>query len=177
MLEELPGANLIIRNDALLLEAEHDRYRERLAAAGLPMERVALKAALPHRDYLAAYEEIDLVLDTFPYNGGVTTLEALLMGRPVVTLTGTTLISRQSAAILHAMGLQELVASDLDRYVRLAKELASDKQRLASLSRGLRQQMLQSPVCDASGFAQRFADLLRGAWRARCRGGPVGEAT
>lgn len=177
LLHALPEARLVIRNDALALAAEHDLHRQRLAAAGLPIERVELKAALAHREYLAAYEEIDVALDTFPYNGGVTTLEALVMGRPVVTFAGATLISRQSAAILRAMGLQELIADGPDHYVRLAAELAADTGRLGTLSRGLRERMLRSAVCDAPGFARRFGALLREAWRARCRGEAIGEST
>ncbi|MCW5590720.1 MAG: hypothetical protein KIS74_01355 [Burkholderiales bacterium] len=166
---------LVIKNDALGDAGEREHHRERLAAAGLPVGRVALRAASPHAEALAEYGDVDIALDAFPYNGGITTLEALHMGRPVVTLEGDTLISRQSAAILRAAGLEEFVASDVSAYVRLAAGLAADPERLARLSGGLRERLALSPVCDAAAFTRRLEGAYREAWRSWCAGRAVGE--
>jgi predicted O-linked N-acetylglucosamine transferase (SPINDLY family) len=124
---------------------------------------------------LAQYGEIDIALDAFPYNGGITTLEALWMGRPVIAVEGETLIARQSAAILRAAGLGELVAPDAEGLVELAAGLAADRRRLAELCAGLRPRLAASPVCDAAAFVRSLEAAYRGAWRAWCAGRPVGE--
>ena len=117
---------------------------------------------------LAEYNGIDIVLDTFPYNGGLTTLEALWMGRPVVAVDGDTIIGRQSRAILSAIGLAELCAPDAAGYVAIAESLANDRRRLAVLSGGLRARLRASPLLDAVGFTRDLEALLRDEWRRWC---------
>lgn len=168
-----PSSRLVIKNDAL--GEDRDLHRGRLAAAGLPLDRVELRGASPHPELLAQYGDIDIALDVFPYNGGLTTLEALWMGRPVVTVEGGTLISRQSAAILRAAGLGELVARDPQALVALASDLAADRERLAALCAGLRARLAASPVCDALAFTRSLEGAYRAAWRAWCAGLPIGD--
>jgi predicted O-linked N-acetylglucosamine transferase (SPINDLY family) len=175
LLARAPGARLVIKNDALGDERDRAWHAERLAAAGLPMERVDLRGASPHLEMLAQYGDIDIALDAFPYNGGITTLEALWMGRPVVTLEGDTLIARQSAAILRSAGLGELVAGDAHEMAALAAALAADPGRIARLSAGLRDRLAASPVCDAPAFTRSLEAAYRSAWRAWCAGEPIGD--
>jgi predicted O-linked N-acetylglucosamine transferase (SPINDLY family) len=140
------------------------------------MERVELRGASPHRELLAQYADIDIALDTFPYNGGITTFEALWMGRPVLAVRGGSMISRQSAAILNAVGLGELIAPDAAGLAELAASLAADPGRLSRLAGGLRARMAGSPACDAPAFARKLEAAYRHAWRAWCAGEPVGDA-
>jgi len=111
---------------------------------------------------LRELSEADIVLDTFPYNGGITTLEALWMARPVVTLRGETLVGRQGAGILRAAGLGELAAEDRAGYVALAVALANDRERLRALSTGLRERVAASPLCDAVTFTRSLEKLYEG---------------
>lgn len=175
LLERDPAARLVIKNDALNDEGEREFHRERLARAGLPMDRVELRGASAHREMLAEYGETDIALDAFPYNGGITTLEALWMGRPVIAVEGDTMISRQSAAILRAAGLGELVAPDAEGMVAVAAGLAADRRRLAEICAGLRPRLAASAVCDAPGFVRKLEAAYREAWHAWCAGRPVGE--
>lgn len=168
-------SRLVIKNDALGDEGEREHHRRRLAAAGLPTDRVDLRAGSTHSDMLGEYGGVDIALDTFPYNGGVTTLEALFMGRPVVTVEGGALISRQSAAILRSAGLAELIASDARNMVQLAASLAADPVRLGRLSASLRDRLMASPVCDAAAFARQLEAAYRAAWRTWCAGGRIGD--
>ncbi len=119
---------------------------------------------------LAEYGDVDVVLDTFPYNGGLTTLEALWMGRPVVTVDGDTLISRQSKAILSVIGLGELCAPDADGFVDIASRLVSRPADLARLSASLRPSIEASALLDHAAFTRDFEALLRGEWRRWCEG-------
>ncbi|NJD87504.1 MAG: tetratricopeptide repeat protein [Betaproteobacteria bacterium] len=171
-----PRFRLVIKNDALNDEGERERHRERLARAGLPADRLELRPASPHAQALREYGDVDIALDAFPYNGGITTLEALYMGRPVVAFAGDTLISRQSSAILRAAGLDALVAADAKAMIRLAAGLAFDRDGLARLCAGLRERLVASPVCDASAFTRRLEAAYRAAWRDWCAGRPIGES-
>jgi predicted O-linked N-acetylglucosamine transferase (SPINDLY family) len=97
------------------------------------------------------------------------------MGRPVVTVEGGSLISRQSAAILRAAGVGELVARNVDGMAALAVELAADRRRLADLCAGLRPRLAASPACDAAAFVRKLEAAYREAWRSWCAGRPVGD--
>jgi predicted O-linked N-acetylglucosamine transferase (SPINDLY family) len=116
---------------------------------------------------LAEYGDIDAILDTAPCNGGITTLEALWMGRPVVTLAGDTLVGRQGEALLSALGRSDWVARDVRGFAAIAASLASDQAALAREHATLRDRLAASPCCDASAFTARlvalFASLLAGA--------------
>ena len=132
---------------------------------GIPSERLDLRGWQPPERVLACYHELDLALDTWPYTGGLTTCEALWMGVPVVTCAGSTFASRHGLTHLTAVGLSEMIAGDLQRYVDLAAALASDQPGLADIRRKLRAQMAASPLCDGARFARDLGMILRNAWR------------
>jgi protein O-GlcNAc transferase len=90
------------------------------------------------------------------------------MGVPVLTLTGNTLISRQSAAMLHAAGLPEFVATTADELIALASRWNADRERLAELRKEIRPRVAASALCDGTRFARDFEVALRGIWRERC---------
>lgn len=119
--------------------------------------------------YLAAYAQVDVVLDTFPYTGGTTTCEALWMGVPTLTMAGSTLLGRQGASLLSAGGLSDWVANDEDEYVSKAIAFASDIAALAQLRSDLRAQVQQSPLFDAQRFARNFEAALYGMWDEFCQ--------
>jgi protein O-GlcNAc transferase len=165
VLARVPGARLRLQNKALGDAAVAARLRASLAAAGIDTTRVDLHGAVPRAAYLAAHAEVDLLLDTFPFPGGTTTCEALWMGVPTVTLAGDRLLARQGAGLLHAAGLGDWVAGDLDGYVERAVAFAGDLDRLAAVRAGLRERVAGSPLFDATRFAAAMAAALRSLWR------------
>ena len=170
LLARVPGSRLVVKNSALGGAAEREYFARWFADRGINPARVDFRGISDHAAMLAEYNGIDVVLDTTPYNGGLTTLEALWMGRPVVAVEGDTLIARQSKAILSAAGLAELCAPDLDAYVDLAERLAGDPQGLARLAAGMRKRLLASPLLDFAGFTRDLEALLRDEWRRWCAG-------
>jgi predicted O-linked N-acetylglucosamine transferase (SPINDLY family) len=113
---------------------------------------------------MAEYGDIDICLDPFPYNGSTTTCDALTMGVPVVSLEGRSLASRAGVMYLTACGMQGWIASDAEAYVRIACHAARDLVALAKSRMELREQFLDSPVCDSSRFAAAFEEVCREAW-------------
>src|SRR6185312_9230224 len=116
----------------------------RNAGGGGDGERILFGGKVPRGEHLARYEEVDLALDPFPYSGSTTTVEALWMGVPVITLPGRSFAGRHSLSHLSVVGLTELVARDPDDYVAIACRLAGDLDRLAALRVGLRQRVAAS---------------------------------
>jgi protein O-GlcNAc transferase len=142
---------------------------ELFAAVGIGEDRLDLRGWIATRDsHLELYGEIDIALDTYPYQGTTTTCEALWMGVPVVTLAGTSHRSRVGVSILSNLGLAELIAGDPEQYVRLAVDLANDLPRLTEIRAGLRERMLRSPLTDAPRFARNVELAYRQMWRSWC---------
>jgi predicted O-linked N-acetylglucosamine transferase (SPINDLY family) len=117
---------------------------------------------------LRQYREIDIGLDTFPYNGHTTSLDSFWMGVPVVTLCGQTVVGRAGLCQLMNLGLPELIASNPDEYVRIAVSLAGDLPRLAALRAELRPRMQASPLMDAPRFARNLEAAYRQMWVRWC---------
>lgn len=168
ILRELPTARLVLGNRGFDTPRTMERVRKQFAECDVVPERISFRGWLPRAELLAAYNEADVALDTLPYNGGLTTCEAMWMGVPVVTCPGETFASRHGLAHLTAAGVPETIAYNANDYVTTAVALASDIPRLASLRASLRARMETSPLCDGPRFAAHFADLLRSVWRKWC---------
>lgn len=166
LLLRVPHSRLLIVRRGL--STISDEYRARFVRHGVAPERVDLRESVPFREYLALYGAADVVLDTFPYTGGTTTCQALWMGVPVVTLTGATATSRGGASLLHAVGLDELVAESADEYLDVAAALAQDRARLAALRAGMRERMTASPLMDAGRFTRNLEKAYRAMWQTWC---------
>lgn len=169
ILRRVPGSRLLLKNVAFAMPEIRRHFGERFSVLGVSPERIVWRGASDHEQLLAEYADIDIALDTSPYNGGATTCDALWMGVPVIALREERMIGRQSAAILDCIGLGELVAGTPSDYVNFAVELANDPARLKAVRTGLRPAMAGSPLCDPPRFARDLAEALRGVWRNRCQ--------
>jgi predicted O-linked N-acetylglucosamine transferase (SPINDLY family) len=170
ILRRIPTARLRLQFRGLSEPEMRHRFSDAFASHGIDSPRVALGGELPHGELLGAYGGVDAALDPFPYNGGLTTCEALWMGVPVITCPGETFASRHGLSHLSNVGLTETIARDLDDYVAIAVRLANDLPRLAAIRAGLRSQMAASPLCDGPRFAANLMGLLREVWRRWCEG-------
>lgn len=159
-LARVPAARLLLAYRGLDDPAVSQGLRDRLAARGVAPERVEVRGALPHAAMLAAYGEVDVALDTAPYAGGLTTLEALTMGVPVVTLEGALFSGRHSTAYLSVLGRTEWIARTPEAYAAIAAGLVADAGALTALRRALPAEMAASPLRDGRRFAAAFTDLM-----------------
>jgi predicted O-linked N-acetylglucosamine transferase (SPINDLY family) len=171
VLQAVPHSRMVIKSGALSEPAIRSRLLERFVRQGIAAERLNLREGSGHFEMLCEYGDIDIALDTFPFNGGMTTLEALWMGVPVVTIAGDTVVSRQTVSVLANLGLEhELAFADVAAYIAGAVALASDEQHLATLRQQLRSRMANSPLRDAAQFTRDLEDLYRRMWQAWCAG-------
>jgi predicted O-linked N-acetylglucosamine transferase (SPINDLY family) len=174
ILDGVAGARLVLRTHALSDETTSDALQRRLVGAGIDPARVDLHGGVPHLELLAAYAEIDIALDPFPYAGGLTVCEALWMGVPVVSLHGDSFAGRHGLSHLSNVGLQDWSVGTVADYNRLAIRRARVTDELVTLRAGLRERMRRSPLCDAPRFGRSLADALRSAWRGHCQSGEGG---
>ncbi len=171
VLAQVPNSRLVIKSGALSENMVQERLRSRFLVHGIAADRLDLRENSRHAAMLGEYGDIDLALDTFPFNGGMTTLEALWMGVPVLTVVGNTVVSRQSVSALANLGLaEELAFADTATYIAGAVRLAHHPQRLAELRNQLRARMAASPLRDARQFTHELEALLRRMWTAWCQG-------
>jgi protein O-GlcNAc transferase len=176
ILNSVPGSRLILHHGAnshktaAVFDALRRGVLERFAAHGVDAGRISLIGYLDQAAHFALYREIDLCLDTFPYNGTTTVCEGLWMGVPPIALTGESHVARVAASILASMGLSHFAASSPGEYVELAVSVAGDVEGLAALRSNLRGRMSDSPVMDGHGLARAMEDAYRRIWRRWCSG-------
>jgi predicted O-linked N-acetylglucosamine transferase (SPINDLY family) len=170
-----------VEGSRLMLLAREGTHRERVVATlerrGVARERVEILSLRPRQEYLALYGGIDIGLDTLPYNGHTTSLDAMWMGVPVVTLVGERAVGRAGAAQLARVGLGELAATTREGFVALARVLAGDAERLAELRRGLRERVRGSVMADAARYTRSVEAAFRGMWETWCAGKLLPETT
>lgn len=157
-----PGSRLVLMGGQSA--SGQRRLADRFVKAGILRDRVQLVPRLPRDKYLAQYGEFDLCLDPFPYNGGVTTADALWMGVPVLTVAGRTAAGRQGTMMMLALGLGEFVVSTPDDLPALAKGWMNRRAELAQLRAGLREQVADSSLCDVRRFVRHLEAAYREMW-------------
>lgn len=175
VLNAVPNSGLIIKAGELGDEQSREEMLQTFVKLGVDKGRLIVRGGSPWEDHMAAYNQIDIVLDTFPQTGGATTMEALMMGVPVVTLRHPTCAGRPSAAILTAIGLSDWIADTPADYVRIAKEKAANLERLSALRQNLRAQFLKSPVGDNVGYCRAVEKEYRLMWQEWCEKSTPGK--
>jgi predicted O-linked N-acetylglucosamine transferase (SPINDLY family) len=141
---------------------------EAFSEAAIDPKRVELRDQLPYAQYLAAYNEIDIALDPFPYNGGTTTFDALYMGVPVVTLAGELPMGRFGVTIMENLSLQDLIATSPNDYITRAVQLAQNIQRRIDLRKSLRPKLQSSHLTNATQFTRQLENLYQWKWQQWC---------
>ena len=171
ILRATPGSRLML----LAKQGGHRRrMREVMESHGITADRLLFADYFPATDnldqgrLLTRYHQVDIALDTFPYNGMTTTLDALWMGVPVVSLVGRRNLGRAGLSLLSTVGLPGFAAESVDAYVDLATKAAQDLDNLAALRSGLRAKMQASALLDAAGFTRKLEAGLRDMWIEWC---------
>jgi predicted O-linked N-acetylglucosamine transferase (SPINDLY family) len=164
-----PGSRLLLKASAMADQSTRELILSRFAKQGLPADRIMLVSQqIDLAQHFNYYNNIDLALDTFTYNGTTTTCEALWMNTPVLTMTGEMHISRVGTSLLTNLGLPELIAKDEDDFVQKASGYAQNRDSLVNLRKGLRARMQASPLMNGPQFAREFGDAMRIMWKDWC---------
>jgi Predicted O-linked N-acetylglucosamine transferase, SPINDLY family len=172
LLHALPNSRM---NVASLLSVDNDsnKLSEWFAKEGITRDRLSFHKRCSMSNYLALHQQVDICLDTFPYSGCTTTLNALWMGVPTLTLAGSTASSRSGASILGNVGLDAFIAQDSADFVRKGLSWASHPSSLASLRERLRERFGRSAMGQPAIVAAGYERALRMMWRRWCEGLPA----
>ena len=168
LLRALPSARLLIEG-----VAEDAQCMAWLAQEGITGERLSWHGRKGVDAYNALHHQVDICLDTFPYNGATTTWCAVWMGVPTLTIAGTTPAGRYGAAIMGHMGLASFVANDTQDFVRMGVHWAKHLPELADLRAGMRERFGQCPAGQPKRIAIALNDALRTMWQRWCSGLPA----
>ncbi len=164
ILKSIPSAKLFLKTKQLNDKTLSEIFYQKFKSCGIAQDRLILEGSSPRYQLLDSYNKIDLALDPFPYNGGITTAEAIYMGVPVLTIKGNRYVSHVGESIAHNIGMPELIAEDKEDYVKKAKELVSDINALKNIRKNLRDRALKSPLFDGERFAKNFEDAIGNMW-------------
>ncbi len=161
ILSKTPSSKLMIKHKQLEIEAEQQKALQHFESMGISSDRIIIKGhANSIEDHLDCFNEVDISLDPFPYTGATTTCESLFMATPVVSLHGDRFLARFSSTFLQNCGLKDWVAYSEKDYINLAIEKASDIESLSKLHNGLRDQFINSDVCNSEKLTRNLEKLL-----------------
>jgi predicted O-linked N-acetylglucosamine transferase (SPINDLY family) len=165
VLRRVPGSVLVLKRREFADPWIARQFIEAFGREGVEASRLRFLGKTPSvAEHLAAYAEVDIALDTYPYHGTTTTCEALWMGVPVVSLIGNSHASRVGLSLLSATGLRRLTTDDHREFEEIAAGLAADRAALAAMRTSLRERVRDSVLCDGPSFAARFADAMFAMW-------------
>lgn len=168
ILNSVKGAKLFLKNPSFNDKSTVERFLKLFEAHGISEDRIITEGESPPMEMIGRYSLVDIQLDTMPYSGGLTTLESIWMGVPVVTLPGVLFSSRHSFTHLMNIGLPEYIASSREEYVDIACRLAANLPELSEIRMKLRDLMGSSPVCDGYEFTANIQCVFRSMWHEWC---------
>jgi protein O-GlcNAc transferase len=169
ILKAIPDSYLVLKAKSFSDEMTRDYALQMFFREGIEGYRIKLYSWAPStKEHLSLYNQIDIALDTFPFNGTTTTCEALWMGVPVITFAGAAHASRVGASLLSNVGLKELIACTQAEYIDIAVKLASDIKRVQTLREKLRGMMAHSPLTDDKRFTANLEICYRHIWEEWC---------
>jgi len=170
VLAAIPHSKLFLKygsyfNDPTLVQY----WQNKFAHFGINEERLIFSGMSKSREkHLELYQNIDIALDPFPFNGATTTFEALAMGVPTITLEGQHFVGRVGVSLLGAVQLNNFVAQTESSYIDIAKDLTSNLKTLEKLRYGLRDKLYNSPLCKGKPYAESVEIAYRTMWQDWC---------
>lgn len=168
ILHKVPQSRLLLKTNSFKDESTKKNFEVTFEQLGIDPHRWFWEEINPPPLYLKSYHQVDIALDSYPFNGGTTTCEALWMGIPVVTLVGERQVSRLGLSILSAIGLTELIAFTPQEYVSLCVRFAHQYEYLQTLRREMRIRMHNSPLMQADRFTKNLEMAYRRLWKEFC---------
>ncbi len=164
VLKSVPKSKLFLKtkqlNDSYLKKKIIDEFKEN----GIDLNSIILEGGSARSKLLNSYNKIDIALDPFPYSGGVTSLEAIWMGVPVLTKKGFRFVSHTTECINHNSGMSDWVANDEDEYVKKAIKFSTNIKLLVEINKNLRRKALESPLFNSALFVKQLNNAFWEMW-------------
>jgi protein O-GlcNAc transferase len=165
ILQATPASILFLKNKAMGNPQIQNRIESAFERHGISKDRLRLQGFIPgYEQHMRLYNEVDLALDTFPYNSGTTFCDAAYMGVPTLTRAGELAHSRMSTSFLSSLELGTYSVDTDPAFVQRAAEIAKNPAELKTLRSQLRHRMTQSPIMDSHRIGVEFAEALKQIW-------------
>ncbi|MGD9201786.1 MAG: tetratricopeptide repeat protein [Chitinispirillia bacterium] len=165
ILKLIPASKLMIKNKQMNDKSVQNMYEKYFTDHNIDKERIILKEfSSSRKEHLECYNNIDISLDTFPYNGTATTCESLWMGVPVITLAGTSHAGRVGVSLLTVIGLKGMIVPDYENYISLAVFLSKNIDKVSQMRKNLRLTLINSPLCDGITFTKKLENAYKDIW-------------
>ncbi|MBS1709604.1 MAG: hypothetical protein JSS65_12900 [Armatimonadetes bacterium] len=164
VLRRAPGSEVVFKYGSADCEAVKSRIWSALQAHGVDPGRIEVVGALPHDAHVDFLSQLDFCLDSFPYNGATTTMDALQAGTPVLTRFGATYVSRMTGSLLHHLGMPDWAVESTEQFVDRAVSLCANAGELATARTQLREKLPHSSLLDAEKFSQAFHATVMDMW-------------
>lgn len=168
LMRQVPGSKIVIKHMLLDDPLVRDRLLARLVASGIAAENISLLGASPRDEHLRSFSQVDISLDTFPQNGGISTWESLYAGVPVVAKLGNGSSSRAGGSIVAAVGLRDWIAEDDAGYAAIASKYAAQPGELAKLRAELPERIAASAAGDVAVYTRKVESAYRQFWQDYC---------
>ncbi len=168
ILNQTSNTKLLLKNHAFKYVDTKQYFINCFKSHGVDCDRIEFRRDSSYENLLKEYNDIDIALDTFPFNGGATTCDSLYMSTPIIALMGDRMISRQTASILTSVGLDDFIAESKDGYVKIAVSWSKKMNELSALKGNVREIFLASPVCDAINFTLDLEKIYYEVWNDWC---------
>lgn len=162
ILRRAPGSRLMLHHSTA--DGTQARVLEAFFSHGISPHRIGFAGALDWSAHWEWFQQVDLALDPFPYNGTTGSCETLWMGVPFIALAGRTHVARVGVSLLTRIGLERLIARDVEEYIEMAVRLAADRPALQSLRSGMRRRMRRSTLINGAAFTRGLEDAYRKMW-------------
>lgn len=165
ILKNVSNSKLYLKSNEFNNLKFKENFEESFAKLGVLKEKLILENQSERKKLLESYNKIDVALDTFPYTGGTTNLELSYMCVPLITISGETFLSRCGASVNKNLGMNELIAKNIDEYIEIAINLAKDKNKLSMIKANLLKNSRKSKLFDFEIFSRDFINAMQDLWK------------
>ena len=164
ILKSIPKSKIFLKTKQLNNSHLKEKIISKFKENGINLNSIILEEGTSRSKLLNSYNKVDIALDPFPYSGGVTSLEAIWMGVPVLTKKGFKFVSRTTESIIHNLGMPDWVANDENEYVKKAIKFSTNLELLTEINKSLRQVALESPLFNSTLFAKQLNNAFWEMW-------------
>lgn len=169
VMQAVPESRLVVKAATIADSATRARLARELKIRGIDERRIQFSLPSELHVFLQAFDQIDILLESIPFNGGMTTIDALWQGVPLLALVGNSHASRVGMSLMHAAGLDEWIADNTDHYVDIAKSMSQRIAYLENLRQSLPAKLAASPLGNTQQFANQMTDIWESAWVSTAR--------
>jgi len=177
ILHAVPQSRIMLKHHAFVSPVTQSEMLEKFTSHGIAADRVIIRGLTARAEHLATFKDVDISLDPFPHNGGISTFESLQLGVPAVAMLGKAPASRVAGAILSAVGLPDWIAQDADGYLECAVKFAAMPDLLKTLRHQIPATLSSSPIGNNVLYTRAVEAAYRKMWVDYCRSAPAQPAS